>query len=184
MMNACRTLLRSVRRLATDCRAGPAAEFALIAPIVIAVILATLQVAVIFIAKAYLETGAEQAARTVLTNNAVVTTNGVTTNMTQAQFSAAVCAQLPALFTCSNLIVELEPLPSGTTSVASLMPTFTSAGVLTNPTSYTTGTSGQLMFLLVAYEWPVYGGILGLNFNTLGNGTILLSSSQIFKIEI
>jgi Flp pilus assembly protein TadG len=171
-------------RLAKDESAGPAAEFAVVAPIIIAVILATLQVGILFVAKAYIETGAEQAARMVLTNNAVTTTAGVTSPMTQAQFNAAVCAELPALFTCSNIIVELEPLPSGTTSVSTLMPTFNSAGVIQAPPAYTTGTHGQLMFLLVAYQWPVYGGVLGLNFSTLGNGTILLTSSQIFKIEI
>ena len=41
-----------------------------------------------------------------------------------------------------------------------------------------------LVFLLVAYQWPVYGGILGLNFSNMGNGSVLLTSSQIFKIEI
>jgi len=175
--------LRDARRFAKD-DGGFAAEFVVVAPLLIAVILATLQVGLVFVAKAYLETGAEEAARKVLTNNAVTTTNGVTSPMTQAQFGAAVCGELPALFTCSNLIVELEPLPSGTTSVASLLPKFDSNGVLINPLTYTAGTSGKLMFLLVAYEWPVYGGVLGLNFGTLGNGTLLLTSTQIFKIEI
>ncbi len=184
MRHGCNELLRNVRRFSRDCRAGPASEFAIVAPVVIAVILATLQAGIIFVAKAYLETGAEQAARTVLTNNATTTTGGVTSPMTQAQFQTAVCALLPALFTCGNMIVELEPLPSGTTSVATLTPTFNPDGTLANPVSYTSGTSGQLMFLLVAYEWPVYGGILGLNFGTLGNGTLLMTSTQIFKIEI
>jgi Flp pilus assembly protein TadG len=175
---------RAARRFSRESRAASAAEFALVAPVVIAVILATLQAGIIFVAKAYLETGAEQAARTVLTNNATTTTGGVTSPMTQAQFQAAVCALLPALFTCGSLIVELEPLPSGTTSVATLTPTFNSDGTLANPVTYQSGTSGQLMFLLVAYEWPVYGGVLGLNFGTLGNGTLLMTSTQIFKIEI
>ena len=184
MLHGWHELLRDARRFARDRSAGPASEFAIVAPVVIAVILATLQAGIIFVGKAYLETGAEQAARTVLTNNATTTTGGVTSPMTQAQFQAAVCAQLPALFTCGGLIVELEPLPSGTTSVATLTPQFKNDGTLANPVSYQTGTSGQLMFLLVAYQWPVYGGILGLNFGTLGNGTLLMTSTQIFKIEI
>jgi Flp pilus assembly protein TadG len=171
-------------RWAKDERAGAATEFALLSPIMIAVILATLQVGIVFVAKAYMETGAEEAARLVLTNNATTTTGGVTSPMTQAQFKSAVCAQLPALFNCSSLMVVLEPLPSGTTNVATLLPTFNSAGVLQTTLPYQVGTGGSLMFLLVAYQWPVYGGVLGLNFNSLGNGTILITSSQIFKVEI
>ena len=177
-------LSRDARHFGQDRRAVAAAEFALVAPIVIAVILATLQAGIIFVAKAYLETGAEQAARMVLTNNAVTSTNGVTSPMTQAQFQAAVCAQLPALFTCGSLIVEVEPVPGGATSVASLIPQFNPDGTLVSPVNYQLGTSGQLMFVAVMYEWPVYGGVLGLNFGSMGNGTLLMTSTQIFKIEI
>jgi Flp pilus assembly protein TadG len=168
-------LLSPARRLLRDESAGAASEFALTVPILIAVLLATLQVGVIFIAKAYLETGSEQAARVVLTNNA--------TTLTQAQFQTAVCNQLPALFTCGNLIVELQNLPSTATSVSSLLPTFTSAGVLSTPTSYTASSSGTLMMLSVMYQWPVYGGILGLTWGNMGNGTLLMTSTQIFKVE-
>jgi hypothetical protein len=33
------------------------------------------------------------------------------------------------------------------------------------------------------YQWPVFGGPLGLNFATLGNGTLLMVSTQVFQIE-
>jgi Flp pilus assembly protein TadG len=168
--------LRSTgRRFFRDERGGPAAEFAMTVPILVAVLLATLQVGVIFIAKAYLETGAEQAARMVLTNNA--------TSLSQTQFQTAVCNQLPALFTCSNLIVQLSNLPSTATSLNSLLPTFNANGTLSSPTSYTASSSGTLMMLVVMYQWPVYGGILGLNWGNMGNGTMLMTSTQIFKVE-
>jgi len=170
-------------RFVRDERGGPAAELAITLPILAAVVLATLQVGVIFIAKAYLETGAEQAARTVMTNNAVVVTNGVSAPMTQAQFQAAVCAELPALFTCSGLIVQLQQLPSTATSLTSLLPQFNADGSLKNATNFSTGSSGSLMLLSVMYQWPVYGGILGLNWGNLGNGKMLMTSTQIFKVE-
>ena len=59
---------RLARRLASDEAGSPAVEFALVSPIFIAVVLATLQAGSIFLAKAYFESGAEQAARIVLTN--------------------------------------------------------------------------------------------------------------------
>ena len=177
-------------RFVRDERGGPAAELAITLPILAAVVLATLQVGVIFIAKAYLETGAEQAARTVMTNNAVVVTNGVSAPMTQAQFQAAVCAELPALFTCSQIIVQLQQICSDTSGscvpapISSLLPTFNSNGTLSNATTFSTGSTGSLMLLTVMYQWPVYGGILGLNWGNLGNGNMLMTSTQIFKVEV
>lgn len=177
-------LYTTVRRFQRDTSAGVATELGITLPILVATLLATLQVGIIFIAKAYLETGAEQAARMVMTNNAVTTSNGSTTPMTQAQFQAAVCAELPALFNCSQLIVELQVLPSTATSVSSLLPTFNANGSLASPTSYSAASSGELMLLSVMYQWPVYGGVLGLRWVNLGNGTMLMTSTQIFKVEI
>jgi Flp pilus assembly protein TadG len=188
-------------RFVRDERGGPAAEFAITLPILAAVVLATLQVGVIFIAKAYLETGAEQAARTVMTNNAVIQTgkdcsppNGTdsgctSTPMTQAQFQAAVCAEMPALFTCNLIIVQLQQICADTSGsctpapISTLLPTFKSDGTLKNATTFSTGSSGSLMLLTVMYQWPVYGGILGLNWGNLGNGKMLMTSTQIFKVE-
>jgi Flp pilus assembly protein TadG len=178
-----RTVAAALRRFARDIGATTAIEFAFVAPFFIALLLATLQVGVIFLAKSYLETGAEQGARLVLTNQAVTTSGGQTTPMTQAQFQAAICAQFIAMFNCSQLIVQLEPLPSTATSLSSLIPQFNTNGTLQNPTTYTTGSGGQNMLLIVMYPWPVFGGPLGLNFVSLGNGTLLLSSTQIFRIE-
>jgi len=176
--------LAGARRFARESRATTAIEFAFVAPIFIALMLATLQVGIIFLAKSYLETGAEQGARLVMTNQAVATANGVTAPMTQTQFQSAICAQFNALFDCSQLVVQLLPLPSTATSLTSLVPQFNSDGTLKNPTTYTMGTSGVNMLLIVMYPWPVFGGPLGLSFSGFGNGTLLLASTQIFRIEI
>lgn len=177
------TLGGAVRRFARDSRATTAIEFAFVAPIFIALLLACLQVGIVFLAKSYLETGAEQGARLVLTNQAVTTTSGVTAPMTQAQFQAAICAQFNAMFDCSRLIVQLVPLPGSATSLSALVPQFNSDGTLKNATSYTVGSSGENMLLIVMYPWPVFGGPLGLSFSMFSNGTMLLSSTQIFRIE-
>ena len=36
---------------------------------------------------------------------------------------------------------------------------------------------------VVMYPWPVYGGPLGLNFANLDNGKMLMTSTQVFRIE-
>ncbi len=170
---------RSAGNLAGDEAGSPAVEFALVFPIFIGVVLATLQAATIFLAKAYFESGAEAAARVVLTNQ--------TSTLTAAQFQTEICNQLTVLFNCGQVIVELEPMPSGTTNVSTLLPTFDSKGnVIGTPTvdvGANAGAAGTDMLLVVMYPWPVYGGPLGLNFSNLGSGKMLMTSTQVFRIE-
>jgi hypothetical protein len=141
--------------------------------------LATLQAASVFLVKAFFESAAEEAARVVLTNQ--------TQTLSAAQFQTEVCNQLTALFTCAQVTVELEPLPAGTTNLASMLPTFDSKGNLVGTPAVdvgaNAGSSGTDMLLVVMYPWPVYGGPLGLNFANLGNGKMLMTSTQVFRIE-
>ena len=153
---------------------GPAAEFAIVAPVFVVLILATAQCGVIYIANSYLETAAEAAARQVLTNQ--------TTNLTVAQFKSAVCAEMPALFTCSSVMVGLQPATSET-SISTAAPTFNASGALSNNLPYTQPGPGQIGVLQVLYQWPVIGLPLGWNFANLGNGTYLMMSTQVFMVE-
>jgi Flp pilus assembly protein TadG len=178
--------LRRARDFARREDGGPASEFALTAPILIALILATAQVAIIYLANAYLETVTEDAARLVLTNNAVTktTANGQTTTtpMTAAQFQSALCANITALFTCSNIMISLSPVTS-TTSISTAAPTFNANGALANTLPYTQPTPGQIAVLQVIYQWPVIGAPLGFKFGNLGNGAYLMMSTQVFIVE-
>jgi Flp pilus assembly protein TadG len=172
-------LSRMGRKLAGDEAGAPAVEFALVFPIFVGIVLATLQAGTIFLVKAFFESTAEQAARVVLTNQA--------DSLTAAQFQTEICNELTALFNCSEVTVELEPLPAGTTNLASLLPTFGSNGnVVGTPTvdvGANSGGSGTDMLLVVMYPWPVYGGPLGLNFANMDGGKMLMTSTQVFRIE-
>jgi Flp pilus assembly protein TadG len=167
------------RKLAGDEAGSPAVEFALVFPIFIAVVLATLQAGTIFMAKAYFESGAEQAARVVLTNQVG--------SLTAAQFKTEICNQLTALFNCGAITVELEPLPAGTTNLQAMLPTFDYQGNVVGAPTVDVGAnaaaSGTDMLLVVMYPWPVYGGPLGLNFSNMGNGKMLMTSTQVFRTE-
>ncbi len=166
--------LRAALEFARRRDGGPATEFAIVAPIFIVLIFATVQIAVIYLANAYLETAAEDAARLVLTNNA--------TTLTAAQFHAAVCNNISALFTCSNVMVSLAPATS-TTSISTAAPAFNANGTLSNTLPYTMPAQGQIAVLQVLYQLPVLGLPLGFNFANLGNGTYLVMSTQVFMVE-
>jgi Flp pilus assembly protein TadG len=167
------------RELGGDEAGSPAVEFALVFPIFIGVVLATLQAGTIFLAKAYFESGAEQAARVVLTNQ--------TASLTAAQFKTEICNQLTALFDCGQVTVELEPLPAGTTNLKALLPTFDAHGNVVGAPPVDVGANAAVsctdMLLVMMYPWPVHGGPLGLNFANMGNGKMLMTSTQVFRTE-
>jgi Flp pilus assembly protein TadG len=176
--------MRSIRRLFDAGRraaaafldredGGPAAEFALVAPIFIVIIYATIQCAIIYIASSFLETGTETTARQVLTNQS--------TNLSTAQFKQAVCNNLPALFNCGSLMIGIQPANSST--ITTTAPTFNSDGSLANTMPYQQPQPGQIGVLQVVYQWPVIGLPLGWNFANLGNGTYLMMSTQVFRVE-
>lgn len=156
-------------------RGATAVEFALVSPIMIAIILAALQIGVVFLAKSYLETATEAAARLVLTNQ--------TGSMTQSDFKTAVCNQIGALFNCSGIIVQLGTAPSSVSQIAASLPQFTTAGVLVNPTGYSLAPAPAKMMLVVMYKFPLIVGPLGVYFASFTDGTLLMTSTQIFQIE-
>ena len=166
--------LRALGAFARRRDGGPASEFALVAPIFIVLIFATAQVAIIYLANAYLETAAEDAARLVLTNQ--------TGSMTAAQFQTALCNNITTLFNCSKIMISLAPATSNT-SISTAAPAFNPDGTLKNALTYTQPAPGQTGVLQVLYQWPVIGLPLGFNFANLGNGTYLMMSTQVFTVE-
>jgi Flp pilus assembly protein TadG len=171
--------MRGARKLAGDESGSPAVEFALVFPIFIGVVLATLQAGTIFLAKAFFESSAEEAARVVLTNQ--------TGSLTAAQFKTEICNELTALFNCGDVVIELEPLPAGTANLKALLPTFDSNGNVVGTPTVDVGANAAVsctdMLLVMMYPWPVHGGPLGLNFANMGNGKMLMTSTQIFRTE-
>jgi Flp pilus assembly protein TadG len=152
-----------------------AIEFAFVVPFIVTLLLATTQIAVVFIAQAYLGYVSEAAMRIVLTNQAG--------SMKQSDFKTAVCNKIVTLFNCGNLVVDLEPAPTSVSNMSSALPKFDSAGNLIKTTNYSVAPAPAKMMLVVMYQWPIVGGPLGFSLGNMGNGTLLMSSTQVFQIE-
>jgi Flp pilus assembly protein TadG len=160
-------------------RGMAAVEFALVAPIFLAMMLGILQITLIFFAKESLESITESAARGVLTGQ--VQSNGTT----QAQFNTAVCGKITVLFSCSGMMVDLEPATSlSTVNISEPTLTFNSSGNVTNSWVFNPGASGQVMVLRVMYQWPLFTGPLGLSLSNLSNGNLLIMATSVFKNEL
>jgi Flp pilus assembly protein TadG len=164
-----------------------AIEFAFVAPMVLALLLATMQISALYVAQSYLETVTETAMRIVLTNQSY--------NMKAADFKTQLCSNVNALFDCSGLSVDLDPIScSGTpaqisTCIQSYQPSYDATGKATSAPTFNSGASNDTMRLLVTYQWPVISGPLLVSptgnsiFASFTNGKRLLSAVQIFVKE-
>lgn len=167
-----RTVLSRFRRN----RGGSAAvEFALVAPVFFALLFAIIETAIIFFAGQVLETIAQDSARQIMTGQAQ------TANYTQAQFKTYVCSRIPALFTCTDVFVEVksyetfpdvvvnEPIDGGKNFIP--------------PTTYCPGRAGDIVVVRLFYQWPLFVTGLGYNISNLVGSKRLLSATAAFRNE-
>src|ERR1700761_9204112 len=95
-----------LRRFHRNRRGSAAVEFALVAPVFFALLFAIIEVALMFFASQVLETITQDSARMILTGQA----QGA--SYQQSDFKTYVCNQIPALFSCANLVVNVQSFPS------------------------------------------------------------------------
>ncbi|HMK89182.1 MAG TPA: TadE/TadG family type IV pilus assembly protein [Methylocystis sp.] len=159
-------------------RGVAAVEFAFVALPFLAVIMALVQISLAFIAQQAVETATEKASRLVLTGQAQAQ------GLTQQQFQQTVCANLPALFKCSNLLVDMQTA-TGFASADTGAPTlnFNKQGQVTNSWQYQPGAANDVVVLRVMYLWPVMVGPMGLSLANLPNGARLLMATAVFQNE-
>ena len=165
----------AILRFGSATRGTTAVEFAIVAAPFIALLMAILQIGVVFIAQQVLQTATNQASRLIMTGQAQ---NG---NMTAAQFQQTICTDATSLFNCSGIFVNVQTF-SSFSGVAMTNPvkngTFSNANL-----QYTPGGSGDIVVAQVFYQWPVYLGPLGFNISNLNNNKLLLVGTAAFRNE-
>jgi Flp pilus assembly protein TadG len=178
-------LARSSSRLSllaagfTACQSGMAAiEFGFVAIPVIAAVIASIQIGVVSFAQVELETAVEKATRGLLTGQTQ------TSALTQTQFASLVCSYLPALFTCSGVMVDLQQATSFSTATTTAPKlTYDSTGKVSNTWQFKMGGANTIMVLRVFYQFPVLPGPLSFSLANLPNGKRLLMSTSVFQVE-
>jgi Flp pilus assembly protein TadG len=181
-------------------------EFAAVGPAFVALVLAIVYTALLFLAQQMLETASQSAGRLLLTGSAqtIRLANGHT-GMSASDFKSAICngatgtdvngqtvtipRLLPSMLTCSRLTVNVTTATSyNLTSTAAPTFTYGSNGQVTatgtgyNPQSAGGGQSNIIVLQLI-YLWPTGTGPLGLNFINQANGTRMLVASSVFTSE-
>jgi Flp pilus assembly protein TadG len=169
------TKRRRCRAFLTDRRGATAVEFALIATPFLGLLIGIIQTFLVFFSQQLLETAANESSRLILTGQAQAQ------SMTQSQFAANVCSNLPILFNCNNLMIDVEVAASWSSANAGPPTlTFDSNGNVTNTWQFTPGNPGDIVVVRVMYLWPVFVAPLMAN---LSNGSRLIMASAAFQNE-
>jgi|SRR5215469_7934572 len=152
-----------------------AVEFAIVAAPFVALIIAILEVGVVFFAQQVLQTATNKAARLIMTGQAQ---NG---NFTAAQFRQAVCNEATALFTCSSIYVNVQTY-SSFTNIVMANPVqngqFAPSGLNYNP-----GGPGDIVVAQTFYQWPVFIAPLAFNLANINGNKLLLVGTAAFRNE-
>jgi Flp pilus assembly protein TadG len=180
------TKRRRWRALLADQRGATAVEFALVAAPFIALLVGIIQTFLVFFAQQLLETAVNQSSRTILTGQeqAQATAQSMTQAQAQAAFAKVVCANLPILFNCNNVMIDVEVASSWSAANTGLPTlTFDSSGNVSNIWQFNPGNPGDIVIVRVMYQWPVFMGPLGFTLANLSNGNRLIMASTAFQNE-
>ena len=164
-----------LRRFRRDRKGVAAIEFAIIAPVFFGLLFAILETAMMFFASQVLETITQNAARLVMTGQA----QGL--KYTQNQFGAYVCSQIPALFSCSNMSVDVKSYPSFASITIDSQ--IDGGGNFIPPTNFQCGGPGDIVVVRVFYPWQMFVTGLGFNITNLAGNKRLLVATAAFQNE-
>jgi Flp pilus assembly protein TadG len=169
-------------------RGSAAVEFALVAPMFFALLFAIIETALMFFASQVLETITQDGARMISTGQAQTgqvsscAVAGAGTPCTQASFKTYICSQIPALFSCTNLYVDVESYPAFS-SINLSSQIDASNNFISNNMQYNPGGSGDIVVIRLFYPWQLFVTGLGFNISNLSSNQRLLVATAAFKNE-
>jgi Flp pilus assembly protein TadG len=157
----------------------------LVAPIFFALLFAIIETAIIFFASQVLETITQDSARVIQTGQSQsgLVTGCATTGCTQGQFKQYVCGQIPALFACGSVFVDVESCPSTSGFSCVAFNSQINNGSFTNNMQYNPGGPGDIVVVKLFYQWPLFVTGLGYNIANLSGNLRLLAGIAAFQNE-
>jgi Flp pilus assembly protein TadG len=165
-----------LRRFRRSRRGSAAIEFAMIAPIFIALLFAIIETAFMFFAGQVLETAVQDSARLILTGQAQ------SAAYTQAQFKTDFCSRLTVLFDCGGVYIDVRSYGSDFSTVNMAQPIDANKNFINNM-QYTPGTAGQIVVVRAFYQWPLFVTGLGYDISDLAGSKRLLTATAAFRNE-
>jgi Flp pilus assembly protein TadG len=172
--------IRSVRNLFNrfrhNRRGSAAVEFAMVAPMFIALMFAIIETATVFFASQVLETALQDSARMIQTGQAQ---SGA---YTAAQFKNDVCSRISVMFDCAGGVsIDVQNYPSfGSVNIAAPID---ASKNFTNPNNYNPGGPGDIVVVRLFYQWPIIVTKFGYDLTNLSGSKRLLTATAAFQNE-
>jgi Flp pilus assembly protein TadG len=155
-----------------------AIEFALIAPVFFALLMAIVETGMVFFAASTLEHGMETAARMIRTGQ--VQASG----MSQTAFRQVVCDNIDAFMSCDASKLHIDVRAFTTFAGSSYQDPLDDDGNLNaNLDNFTPGSSCQVVLVRAFYEWRLFTPGFAQYYANMGNDKRLLSASVAFRNE-
>jgi Flp pilus assembly protein TadG len=156
------SLKNALRRFRRNRRGSAAVEFALVAPVFIALLFATIETAAVFFASQVLEAGVEITGRLIYTSQVGT--------MSQADFKQKLCDQVSVLFNCANLYIDVRSYAPGT-AITITDPIDGSGNFVNNFVFQPPSNTSDAAVFRAFYQWPLIVTGLGYNIANIGRGT-------------
>lgn len=167
-----------IRRLGRDRSGSSAVEFALLAFPLILLLLAVLEVGVVYFANFALEGATAQGARLIRTGQAQ------TQKFSATQFKTEVCKHLTAPIQCSALKLDVRHFSSFGGANSDLTNPLDGSGKLKTNFSYDPGTGGDVVVVRAFYEWDLTAKLpKDIALSNMENGNRLLVATVAFRNE-
>lgn len=172
----------SPRRFARRQDGAAAVEFAIVALPFLAILLGTMETALVFFADQTLETMVQQGARLVMTGQAQ--NNSGVTDPTSFRNQFCPSGQTVGLFNCSQVLINVQSYGSFGAIPSVPAPPSTNGALDAAKQVYQPGTSCNIVIVRLYYQWPIIVTFMG--FNSLANWSTssrLLTATAAFRNE-
>ena len=188
---------RLLRRFQRNREGSAAVEFVLVAPLFFALLFAILETALMFFASQVLESITQQSARMIMTGQAQNGTGGTATACggvpcTQGTFKTYVCSQIPAIFSCNSITVDVQNYQNYQ-SVSLPTPIDSSGNFDSSKMGYNPGGSSacsgnsscanSIVVVRLYYPWQLFVTGLGYNISNMNSNQRLLMATAVFRNE-
>jgi Flp pilus assembly protein TadG len=176
-------------RFLRDRRGATAVEFALVAPIFLALLAAIIEMLLGFWASIILETALNDAARQLYTGTFQAGhTSGTSKQMLDAFRSEQLCqangGARVTIFTCNDVKIDVKTASQFPDAIPSPIDPSSSDGWASGfGTNYTSAKPGEIVVVQAAVKFPTFFSILLPNQGSFADGSRLLQSAIAFKAE-
>src|SRR5262249_32277225 len=146
-----------------------AVEFALVAPALIATLIAILEVMYFLFAQQTLQTAAVEFGRMFMTNQGPAQSATVNSNGT-LKSASSICGIINTLLDCTAVTVDVQSYNAFNGADTSMLRLYDGSGNPITNFSFTAGTPGQIVVIRLVYQLTTIKGPLGFVLSSLSNG--------------